>query len=702
MRHSRWTHVAGFAVALFGTAAQAQDISTSIGDLQLGFTASITSGVAIRMQKRDLDLIGKLNVPGQQHLCDKDDCMSLSGDPAPNLRLVQAKGSYSGGNTDDGDLNYDQYHVVQASTRLTPKLSFSYGDWSGKISGILIYDPVNDGLDENHPNTRFQPSHTKRPYYVSDKFARAGELREAFISRVFTVDDHDFAVTVGNQRITWGESLLTPLNTLNTLGPPDAVLARMPGFELRELYRPVPAITVGTDLAEGLSADVFYQFYWNAAVPEPRGSFFSTNDLVGGGRTATIGLGQYAEDPKGMFTPAGLTGLISSSSRTVPILSENYARPRNGGQYGIQLKYYAENFLNGTEFGLYYANYHSRLPYISAISGDASCTRQGQPGSFLSAFAVCQGFHGSINPLGGQEPVPVDTMKLFLDYPEDIHMIGASFNTNLGEVSLAGEYAFRPNMPLQIHATDVIFAALAPSFPDQDIPVPLDTSVLGGTNAPFTIPGHRHIAPDFLSVYRGMGTTGYGPHQTIHGYERFNVGQFSLLGIHIFGPNSNYIGADQVQLLVEVSGTQIFGLPSLSQLQLEGTGNRSHYSEGADGTGSPTNTVDPLHINPTQQKTGAATSFSYGYRVAVKAQYSNAIGDISLYPTILFFHDLGGISPATIDNYVSGRQTISAQLDAEITQRINAGMQYQIFTGAGRNNSRLDRDNLGMYLRYSF
>lgn len=692
MNRSGLKRVVWLAAVMFSASAQAQDINYEIGDLRMGFTANITSGVAIRTQDRNLDLLGKLNVPGQQGLCTADDCMSLSGDAAPNLRLVNAKGSYSGGNTDNGNLNYDKFNIIQASTRLTPTLSFTYGDWSGRFRGILFYDPINDGLEENHPNTRYQPAHTKRPHDVSARFARGGQLRDAYISNVLHVADRDVTITFGNQRITWGEAFLTPLNTLNSIGAPDAVLARMPGFELRELYRAVPALSVATEVFDGLSADVFYQWHWTAANAEPVGSFFSTNDFIGGGKYITLGLGQYAEDPDGLFIPAGLTGRISNSSRTIPLLSENYGRPKNGGQYGIQLKYYADGFLGGAELGAYYANYHSRLPHISAISANASCTRQGQAGSFVSAVAVCQGF--KINP-NGLEPVPTNTMKAFLDYPEDIHMIGLSFNTNLGAWSLAGEYAYRPNMPLQIHATDVIYAGLSPAFPEEDIPIPADLSLLGGTNAPFTIPGHRHIAPDFLSVYRGMGTAGYGPNQIIRGYERFKVGQFSLLGIHVFGPNENHIGADQLQFLMEVSGTQIFDIPELSELQLEGTGNRSHYSAGADEG-------DTLRINPTRQKTGAATSFSYGYRIALKGQYSRAIGDISLYPTILWFHDLGGISPATIDNYVAGRQQLSAQLDAEITQSIGAGMQYQLFTGGGRNNQRSDRDNLGMYVRYSF
>jgi hypothetical protein len=684
---------------LLGAAARAQDLKYESGDLQVGFAGSITTGATWRMENRNFNLLGKLNVPGQQNLCTPDDCMSLSGDPAPNLRLVHAAGSYSGGNTDNGDLNYSKHDIVAAASRFTPTLSISDGDWSGKLSGILFYDPVNDDFDETHTNTRFQPASTPRPRDISRQFARGGELRDAYISKLLQIGDREYTVTFGNQRITWGESVLTPLNTLNTLGAPDAVLAHMPGFELHELYRPVPALSVAGELGGGVSADLFYQWHWDPAIPDPSGSFFSTNDFIGGGRSLTVGLGQYAEDPNGEFRPAGATGLISSSSRTVPVLADSFGRPRNGGQYGVQLKYFGENLFGGTELGAYFANYHSRLPYVSAISANASCTRSGQAGSFASAFVACRGFNGSINPVGGLEPVPVDTMKIFLDYPENIHLIGLSFNSNLGPWSLAGEYAFRPNMPLQVHATDVIFAALAPAFPSEDIPVPANTQPLG-VNPPFTIPGHRHVAPDFLSVYRGLPE--YGPNEVIHGYERFDVGQFSLVGIHIFGPNDNPFGADQIQLLAEVSGTQIFGLPPLTQLQLEGTGDRTHYSPGADGTGAPNGQPDSLRINPTQQKTGAATAFSWGYRLVLKSQYSHAIGSVNLYPALIFFHDLGGISPTTIDNYVAGRKTINLQLDAELAQNLSVGTQYQWYTGAGSNNLRSDRDNVSVYLRYAF
>ncbi len=44
---------------------------------------------------------------------------------------------------------------------------------------------------------------------------------------------------------------------------------------------------------------------------------------------------------------------------------------RNDGQYGLALRWYSEE-LNATEFGVYFINYHSRLPYVQLTGGRPS------------------------------------------------------------------------------------------------------------------------------------------------------------------------------------------------------------------------------------------------------------------------------------------------------------------------------------------
>ncbi|MGH8529795.1 MAG: DUF1302 domain-containing protein [Nevskiales bacterium] len=689
---------AGLAMLVCGHAQllHAQNLEWSAGDLKLNLTGLVTVGAAWRMQEPNIDLLGKLNVPGQQDLCTADDCMSLAGDPAPNQRLVNARGSLSGANGDNGNMNYQRGDVIAATSKLTPTLGLEYGKFSAKLRGIFFYDPINNDFDETHNNTRFQPAETRRPGRIAEQFGEGAKLREAYVSTIVPIADTDVTVTLGNQLINWGESSLTLFNTLNVINPPDASVARMPGFQLSEALRPEPMISLGAELSEKISVEGFYQYGWAPVIPDPAGSFFSINDVAGGGEYFILGLGNFAEDPDRQFQPAGLASTISQSTRTALVLDRKFGYPTDGGQYGAQLKYYAENLNNGTELGFYALNYHSRLPYLSAITADASCTRDAAVNTFVAAFVACAGFNSAINPLG-REPLPVDTLRPFLDYPEDIQMYGVSFNTSISDWAVAGEYAYRPNMPLQVHLTDVIFAGLSPAFPSEDIPVPADVGLIG-LDAPFTIPGEGHAAPDFLSAYRGVKIQ---PNQLLRGYERLPVGQLVLSGLRTFGA-SNPLRADQIILLVEAGVTHVEDLPPLNVLQFEGTGERTHLSPGADGTGAPNGQPDSGRINPTQQTQGFATDTSWGYRSLVRFTYNDVYRGINLYPTFVLFHDISGISPSTIDNYVKDRKILVGVLEAEFTPDLVAGIQYMLFTGAGKNNLRSDRDNLSLNLRYSF
>src|SRR3546814_20796399 len=66
------------------------------------------------------------------------------------------------------------------------------------------------------------------------------------------------------------------------------------------------------------------------------------------------------------------TTLFRSTSLTV--YPDRPNRPRDSGQYGLRLNYFADLF-GGTQLSVYYLNYHSRYPYASVRATDASCTR---------------------------------------------------------------------------------------------------------------------------------------------------------------------------------------------------------------------------------------------------------------------------------------------------------------------------------------
>ena len=708
----------------------------SAGDFEFGdFTGNIKSrlsfGAAVRTESPDARMIGKLNL--NPNLCGPSDCISFSGDASQNQKLVNAPGAFFGSNKDNGDLNYRQWGLVSGISKLSEDFVLSWRDVTLKLSAFGFFDPVNYNKNDRHPDTTFQPATTIRDPAVAHELGQDWQLKDAFVTGKFNVFAHDFSASVGYQHIRWGESTFNALNSLSQINPPSSVLLHQPGTPINEYFRPTPAILLGTQLVDNLSIDLVYELSWEKVSAEPNGSFYSFLDVLKG-NTALISLGQFHEDPLGQARLPFPGNAISNTSLTGQVLNERYGEPRHQGQFGGKLTYYAADLNGGTEISFYALNYHSQLPYVSAIATDESCMANST--SFVTAFVDCNGFIG-LNPASGKEPLPIDTLKIFADYPEDIQMFGTSFNTNIGKWSLAGEYSIRPNMPVQVDVTDLIFAGLQPAFPKQDLSLGLDaatiqqtvaslgtvvttlpltnptqllqdaTALLNGLPAILgavgaggvTIPGRRSAVPDYLESYRGFTVQ---PHQVLHGYERLVVDQLDLTGIRAIGSSDNPIGADQILVLTEVGFTHIWNMPKRSQLQLEGGDNNdTHASPGADGTGSGGQT-DTRRLNPTQQTHGFASSFAWGYRILAQFEYDNLFWDLNFKPSLQWQQDISGISPQPVQNFIAGTKTYVVGTTVESGQQWSGQIFYQGSTGGGTVNTQRDRDVIGMAISYTF
>ena len=621
-------------------------------------------------------------------------------------------------------MNYDQYDMINGLVRVDSKLSFNWRDYFGKITAVAYFDEPNQDFNETHFNTRWQDKHSRRTKKIERRFAKNAEIREAFVGGVLEVpmlEDMELNFTIGQQRLRWGEANLHIFNTLDFINPLDAGLARMPGLDLSSIYVPVGMVIVGTELSETVGIEMFYQFDWRAVRPDPSGSLLSTNDVAGGGEYGIIGLGQFSEDPDKQYVSNGAAALISSATRTIHVEDEDFGFPKDSGQYGVKLSWYAEDVLGGTEFAFHAANYHSRLPYASTFAAQASCTRDAViPGDFAAALIACNGFNGSVNSTGlGREPLPVDTMRIFLEYPEDIRQYGISLNTQLGNWSVAGEYSFFDDLPIQILQSDVIFASAQNAAPPEDVPLgplALANASLAGLPLPLSdivsalavglpgeanlvLPGARSVFPDLLTRYRGRVPE---PGEHVPGYERLQMGQFVITGVRIF-PSSNPIGADQIIWVLEAGLTHVIDMPDNDELVFQGAGDFSHPSPGSDGSGQPEGQpISTLNINPHQQTKGFAEDFSWGMRTLVQATYNDVFSSgINVSPTLIWFEDISGISPAPMQNYVEGRRLMVPGLFFDFSQALSGSLLYQYHDGDLTNLLR-DRDNLSVSLSYNF
>ncbi|TXH02907.1 MAG: DUF1302 family protein [Nevskiaceae bacterium] len=691
MRNVGWA-----AIVMLGVCGSASALEYDWNDVNITLKSRLTVGATMRMQDRNYQLIGKLNVPGQQNICQPDDCISFTHDATANQRLVDAQGAFFGANGDNGDLNYDKHSIVAATDMLDSDLKVAYKDFLFRVRGIGFYDPANTRFEEHHTNTLYQPEYTRRNGRTLGVFARNVRLMEAYGQYNFSLDGHNGTFSVGQQNVRWGESTLIAINSLSEINPPNGQFLHMPGAQINQIFQPVPLALLSFDVADGVSMDLLYQFGWKPVQPDAEGSFFSTSDIAGGGEYAMISLGQFSEDPHQKAKPAGVLGLISSTSFSTRVLPDDKGYPKNGGQYGMKLAYSAGWLNGGTELGFFFLNYHSRFPYASVFATNESCARNST--NAAQAMVDCHGFNGSLTAqlqqqlgivgLGPLEPAPIDTLKLFLDYPENVHMFGLSFSTNVGPWSLAGEYSYRPNMPLQVQLTDLVFAGLQPALPRQDIDI-------AGT---LTLPGARHAFPDYVSGYRGVSDI--AANQYIPGYQRFRVGQFDLTGIKAF--SSNPFGADQIIWIMEAGFTHIMNLPSRDRLQIEGGYlNETHHSPGADGTGNG-GVADTRRFNPTQQNIGFATRFAWGMRSIIQMEYNDVMFGWTFKPQFILLHDMSGTAPSPNQNFVGGRSQAVAGTDINFSQSLTGHVQYEWYWGAGRRNSLIDRDNVSLSVAYTF
>lgn len=279
-------------------------------------------------------------------------------------------------------------------------------------------------------------------------------------------------------------------------------------------------------------------------------------------------------------------------------------------------------------------------------------------------------YHSRLPMLSGYAvtTTAVNTGRYVVEYPEDIRMYGMSFNTTLGEtgIALQGELSYRDNQPLQFDDVELLFSALSP------------------LNAFIPAPGNRFISQ--------LGEFEAGEY--VRGWERHEVGQLQFTMTKVFGPG-NWLGAQQIASVAEFGATNVFDLPEPGVLRYQGDGTDT-------GCGGDEFTGGALR-NPVSQCDGFPTRFSWGYRLAARADYNNVFGSpFNVSPRIAFNHDVNGITPGPGGNFLEGRKSVTVGAEATYLNQWAADLSFTEFRGAGHLNLIHDRDFVSFTIKYSF
>jgi len=336
------------ALAGLTLASPASAVDYSYGEVSGSIDTFISAGASIRTSGRDCENLG-----APSGGCDIQDISNVD------------KGG--GVNSDDGNLNYDQWDVFSGALKATSEIGATWRNFNAFVRGTAFVDPIVD-------NTDFRDLESAQRSEVSQN----AKLLDYFVGGSFDVGGLPLEARIGNQVISWGESTFIQ-NGINVINPVDISAVRKPGSEVKEFLTPVLAAKASIGLPNNFSLEGFYQFKADNIVPDPAGTFFSSADIVGrGSQPIRSGVADPGDDDrvniqefiKGISSDYTWESRLGVNVPSVSIERANDVNADNGGEFGFALRYFAEELNNGTEFGLYFVNYHSRLPILTTSMYD--------------------------------------------------------------------------------------------------------------------------------------------------------------------------------------------------------------------------------------------------------------------------------------------------------------------------------------------
>jgi len=323
-------------------------------------------------------------------------------------------------NTNDGDQNFKKGGMISNRLDLLSEFDFRYKNAYGfRVSGAAWYDDVYQHTNDNPgafggalvnsssvPYNEFTDT-TKRLH------GRKAEFRDVFAYANFAPGDVNINVKGGQFTQLYGETLFFGYNGIAAANTPlDLVRAlSVPNSQFKEIALPVKQLSTQVQVNQNLSFGAYYQLEWKRNRIPAAGSYFSFAD----------------------FADAGGESIILGPGLAVRRGSDIEAK--DSGQGGAQCEFKAGD----SEFGLYAAMYHDKMPQFYARPGVNA------GGGYIGDYALV--------------------------YAENIKTFGGSISTLVGETNVAAELSFRNNMPFVAKGVTMVTGAGADNSNNAAYPV---------------------------------------------------------------------------------------------------------------------------------------------------------------------------------------------------------------------------------------
>lgn len=326
-------------------------------------------------------------------------------DPDPRI-LAGGGDPVLGINSDDGNRSFAKDDLFQKLLSINVDADLNYqGQYGAFIRGRAWKDYAYSG-STSHDSFPTCNSISCSEYSdaVGDYHESRAEILDAFVYGTFQLADKDLSLRLGNQALSWGESLFLYGGISSAQGPIDVTKTNTPGVALKEVFLPVGQLSAQLSVTDRLSVSGYYQYDWEKSRVDAPGSYFSPTDIFGNGVSSLL-LPVPPPAPPGTLAP-------------VPYSSEE----PDSGHFGVGVQYSSEAW-SDTEFGVYLLKYNDTLPVIEAD---------------LSLLAA------------GMDLYPTVLNNLTHRYFEDIHLLGFSVGGVIGDTNVGAELSIRDGAPVQL------------------------------------------------------------------------------------------------------------------------------------------------------------------------------------------------------------------------------------------------------------
>jgi hypothetical protein len=569
----------------------------ALGELRASVSGRVTFGASYRLEDADPQLLNATNA----------------------LAAGLVGSSASAANSDDSNLNFRRNDATSTVLKAYADLNLSQGPYSALVrvkawhDYALLNQPRGWG---NIPNGYTAGVPLGEQGFPSESRFAGVALADYYVQGRLQPAGMPLLARIGHQNLAWGEraSFTSALQALNAV---DSPAARRPGAAPQEARAPAPMAFARLELNPAFAIEGFYQTRLRSNVLDGCGTFGALNDYaIDGCEKVFAG------------APAGSDRARLKGGAYVSRVGNPFAD--DGSQFGAALFFTAREI--ATEFGFYHARYTSRL----ITPGAVKTTR-------LTGSPLIAG-----DPDG-------KNVRYFIESPDGISLTAATFEHKFERGSVYGEFSYRPNLPVQLSASDVLAAFISNTAA---------TQLRGDANA--------------------LPPGGY-----FHAYDRLPVSQAQIGVTTQLGGEGGTTWSGMAEAVLKHTGA----LPDPTV--------RRYIRPDIFGGGPVNGVCVPSSANLAKQcsSNGYVSSNALAYRLRLDARMGALMPALVVTPSAMFTYDVKGWS---FDGAINEkRQYMTIALRAEYRQRYLAEIVYTPNWG-GDYNALSDRDLVSIAIGVKF